>query len=313
MWIKCSGGITESVFQLTSAVSTHFMILGDAIAMVDSGISASRERIAQELKTYLGDEASLDYILLTHAHFDHVGGIPYLRELYPDLEVLGSPLTAEILVDDDNVAALYEQNKVCAEAAKLDMGMDKEAWISSVRIDRIMGDGDAIDLGDDVEVKLIATPGHSEDCVAYFVQPDAALVCGEAAGWFGGRDKVCASFESSYKDFVDSLDRLSSLEIKALGFPHGGAITGEMVPKYLTSLRQEAEHFRGAVRERIAHGEIIEEIVTSLLPEWQAQNISPEGPFVSAQEASLAAMVRASAVNEEPAAEEESEVVEEAS
>jgi glyoxylase-like metal-dependent hydrolase (beta-lactamase superfamily II) len=312
MWIKCSGGITESVFQLTTAVSTHFMILGDAIALVDSGISASRERIEQELKTYLGDEASLDFILLTHAHYDHVGGIPYLRQLYPELEVLGSPLTAEILVDDDKVAEFYEQNRICAEAAKLDMGMEKDDWISSIRIDRIMGDGDAIDLGDDVEVKLIATPGHSDDCVAYFVQPDAALVCGEAGGWYGGRDKVCASFESSYRDYVESLERLSSLEIKALGFPHGGAITGEMVPKYLTSLRQEAEQFRSAVRERISHGEIIEEIVASLLPEWQAQNISPEGPFVSAQEASLAAMVRASAVSDEAVAPEVEELAEDA-
>ncbi len=36
-------------------------------------------------------------ILVTHAHLDHVGAIPYLAHRYPDAEVVGTPFTIEVL------------------------------------------------------------------------------------------------------------------------------------------------------------------------------------------------------------------------
>ena len=46
-------------------------------------------------------------------------------------------------------------------------------------------------------------------------------------------------------------------------------------------------------RERIEQGEIIEEVVAALLPDWQSQNVSPRGPFADEQEECLREMVKA--------------------
>lgn len=298
MWIKSSGILSENVAHLTTAASTHLLAIGDVGALVDASVSAMHERLIEQIVNYIGDDGDISFVLLTHAHFDHVGGLPYLRQQWPELEVIAAPQTAELLEQAETKELLYEKNLSCMQALNAEMGMSKEDWISAIRVDRIIGDGDIIDLGDDVEVKLISSPGHTHDSVAYFVMPDFALACGETVGSYGGREKVTSCFTHEYQAYVESLGKLSSLDVKALCFPHSGVITGELVPKFLVDARQAADRFRDAVRERIEQGELVQEIYESILPEWQSQNISPEGPFVEEQGDTLLQMIKASAVSD---------------
>ena len=71
MWIRASDQLTENVFQLTTPVSSHALILGDSGALVDTSIAALGSRLVREIEKYSGEEFPLTHILLTHAHFDH--------------------------------------------------------------------------------------------------------------------------------------------------------------------------------------------------------------------------------------------------
>ena len=295
MWIKAAGPLTESVFHLTTAVSTHALILGEESALVDASIAAASERVIEQVETHLGMGANLDFVFLTHCHFDHIGGIPALRKRFADLQVIGGPQSSELLSDNAYVEQCYERNLVFAEAARLNLEIDKKEWCESIRIDRIMGDGDLLQIGDDVEVKLIACPGHTEDSVAYFVHPDGVLACAESVGSYAGRDKVAACFGSDLNRYLESLDKLSGLDVQALCLPHSGAISGEMVPKFFVEARLAAERFRDDVRERLEQGQLVEEIFEALLPEWQAEQIAPEGPFAEEQKETLLTMIKSSA------------------
>lgn len=295
MWIKASDVLSENVFQLTTPLASNYLVVGDATALVDCGPAATADLLLDELKKYLGEETTLDFILLTHSHFDHIGGIPALRAVWPELEVFGAPQTAQHLSDEACKKELYEKNAACAAAIETGIELDEAQWCEALRIDRIIGDGDVLDIGEGVEIKLIACPGHTEDSVAYFVRPDDALLCGETIGSYRGRDMITNCFTHDYQEYLESLDKLSALDVKILGFPHGGAITGELVAKYFLDARSEAESFHKEVLERIENGELVDEIHASLLPDWQAQDISPEGPFVEEQGATLLAMIKAAA------------------
>lgn len=292
MWIKASGPLSDNVYQITTPASTHFLIGGECAAIVDTGVSGTSERLLEELKKYLGDPSELRYIFLTHAHFDHVGGIPALREYAPHVQVVAGRTTAEMLLKSEVREQMYEKNRVVAEAMNQPITIDRAAWCDAITVERVLGDGDLIDLGAEVEVKLVASPGHTADSVAYYVRSDAALAAGEAVGSFGGRDQQYACFLWNMNEYLKSLDRLASLEVRALSLSHAGALTGDMPAKFLVEARVAAERFAAGVRERIQTGELVDEITNALIVEWQSQNISPEGPFVDEQADTLRQMVR---------------------
>ena len=169
----------------------------------------------------------------------------------------------------------------------------RSSWQAACKVDRLLGDGDSIDLGGGVAVKAVFVPGHTEDSTCYFVRSDGALAGGEALGDYRGRDHIYPCFGSSYKDYVSSLDKVSGLDVKVLGLPHSGALSGELAQKYLADLRVNADKLRQGIRERLDAGETVDEVFAVYLPEWKLQGISPEGPFVAAQEDSLRAAIRA--------------------
>ena len=174
MWIKASTQLSENVYQVTTPASSHMAVVGDVLALVDCGLACTADRLVEELAPSVSADLPLRYLLLTHAHFDHVGGLPALRRFAPDMQVIGSPLCEEVFADDEKMKAIYEQNRRCAEAMQKPFDEDFGEWRAGFRLDRIMGEGDLVDLGNDVTIKIIACPGHSPECLAYFVNPDSS-------------------------------------------------------------------------------------------------------------------------------------------
>ena len=44
-----------------------------------------------------GISSKVRALLITHAHLDHVGAVPFLGSRYPDAEIAGTPFTIEVL------------------------------------------------------------------------------------------------------------------------------------------------------------------------------------------------------------------------
>lgn len=304
MWIKIAGQLSDVTFQLVTPTSSHLLIAGDQLALVDSGISANFPTLGESLDEYLGPRP-LDMLLLTHAHFDHLGGLPYLRDKYPDLMVCGSPLCAELLADKELRSSFYQKNLQYAAAFEVEMPLSESEWCEKLVIDQVVADGDLIQLGDDVEVKVVGCPGHAEELVGYYVAEDCVLAAAEAVGGYSGRERVTPCFTASYHSFLATIDRLAGLQINVLVLPHYGALTGELISRFLTDLRTEAERLLVHFKERISQGELQEEIVSSIVPEWVSENRCPEGPFLPELSESLSAMVRVAAATEVPKADAE--------
>lgn len=291
MWIRASGEILENVYLLTTAVSSHFFISGEQLGLVDASAAAVESELLQELEAYVGEEEGLAYLFITHAHFDHVGGIPALRKRYPEMKVVASAETAEMLSDPDIQASIIEKNQKFAEALGRSLDFSAEQWREAFKVEKVVGDGDGVNLGYGVEVKVITTPGHTADCTSYLVLPDGAVQGGETFGGYHGRGICTPCFTSSYDDYMGSIGKLSSLEINALCLSHGGALRGELARKFLDDSRTIAEQFVSQVTERIAQGELIDEIADSVATDWKTQCLSPDGPFVDALQDSTRRMV----------------------
>ena len=68
---------------------------GKTAVLYDTGFGFTGCKIAENIQKALGSR-SLDYILLTHSHYDHVLATPYVTSVYPNAKVIAGDYVAQI-------------------------------------------------------------------------------------------------------------------------------------------------------------------------------------------------------------------------
>jgi glyoxylase-like metal-dependent hydrolase (beta-lactamase superfamily II) len=134
-----------------------------------------------------------------------------------------------------------------------------------LNVDLALEDGAEIDLGEDVRVKVLATPGHTRDAVSYYLPWIRTLICGEAVGTLNRDGSVRPQFLASDQDYLDSLTKLRRLDIDILIMAHLNILTGDEVQNHLSRSIEATVAFRGRIEKELAaaHGnqqEVIEKI-----------------------------------------------------
>ena len=279
MWIKADGQLSDSSYLLTTPVSSHLLVFGDIAAIIDCGIAGFGEELCSAISSAVENEIALKYLCLTHAHFDHVGGVVQLRKAFPKLEVICSTKTAELLEDKSHIEQLFNRNASFMVPGQLDFNL--ENFTKALKVDRVVAEGDSLDLGSEVELKVVSCPGHTADTTGYYLLPDQALSAGEAIGGFNGRDKLAPCFLDSIENYAITLDRLLALNIKILALPHSGVLTGDLAKRYLLGAREQVKEFRNAVKSKVEDGMIKEVgLDNSIKIPSGATVIHAEGKFI---------------------------------
>ena len=89
---------------------------------------------------------------------------------------------------------------------------------SSTGVDRVLDDDDVVDLGDDVRLRVVHTPGHTAGSVCFFWESGGTVFSGDAVQGHGWR----AGMAPIYHDltYVDSLGRIEGLDADVLCMGH---------------------------------------------------------------------------------------------
>lgn len=92
-------------------------------------------------------------VLLTHVHYDHIYGLPRLKEKFPSLRVYTNEYGKMALTDIRLNYSKYHNDPIVYESENV------------VTCD----EGAVIELFDGVQAKVYHTPGHSPSCLTYEV------------------------------------------------------------------------------------------------------------------------------------------------
>ncbi len=95
----CSGGerrqefAVYTVFGTGSSGNSYIAASAGEAAVIDTG---TPEKVLADLKE---NNLKLKYIVLTHGHFDHIGGVAAIRQKYPEAQVYIHPGDRDMLAD----------------------------------------------------------------------------------------------------------------------------------------------------------------------------------------------------------------------
>lgn len=290
MWIKSACELGENTEQISTSVTTHIIARGEKVALFDASVWGLREELFSALNNKV---ESLDYVFISHAHFDHLGALPFLRQNYPSLKLVAGSQTVKMLSSEAVLENLFNENRESALSLDQEFNLTLKNWTSALNIDLVLNEGDEVDLGDGVVVKAICTPGHSEDSMSYLIRPDCLMVVGDALGAYNGRDCVVPSFRDSLEDFLASILKIESFEVKLLALAHSGVSSGDLVPRFFEDLKASSSEFVSLVKEKLSEVGDEEEVALSIAEEWESELRLPDGPFKNAHKDCVLGMVKA--------------------
>jgi hypothetical protein len=89
----------------TSEITAGFLLSGDQPALIETGPSKVAEAVAAGVAGAGLDPADLAWIVVTHIHLDHAGGVGDLVRTFPNATVVVHPAGARHLVDPERLLA----------------------------------------------------------------------------------------------------------------------------------------------------------------------------------------------------------------
>jgi glyoxylase-like metal-dependent hydrolase (beta-lactamase superfamily II) len=180
--------------------SNMFLIVGDRTILVDAGTGEDAGFVIGQIRQILGTR-SLDHLVLTHMHFDHVGGADKIVDEF-GCDILAGRGDARALEDADPHFIL------------------SDGFGGSVRpmeLTELM-EGDVMDIGEH-RLRVIETPGHTAGGISLYDEVTKSLFSGDTVfnGGVGRMDLPTGS----RRDMAASLKKLSNIEISTLYPGHG--------------------------------------------------------------------------------------------
>lgn len=148
----------------TDGLSSLLIETDDGLILIDGGLPQSAALIDANIRKLGFDTGDVKAILVSHAHFDHAGGVSALQR-FSGARVLTStagvgPLKKGALEEDD---------------PQFVAGTD-EGSFPAIRRVAAVGDGEVVSVGS-VDIRAVYTPGHTPGSVTWTWQSCAMNTC----------------------------------------------------------------------------------------------------------------------------------------
>lgn len=221
--------------------------LEDRWVLIDAGIGNCAEKIIRNAKEFVGSSRPPEAIILTHGHFDHIGALQKLIDLW------------DVPVFAHSKEFPYLTGKSHYPPPDPTVGGGAMALVSFVypngpidigyRLKPLPGNGIINEIP---EWKIIETPGHSPGHISLFRESDRTLIAGDAFVTVKQESAISvlkqakelsgppAYFTCDWVAAEESVKKLAALNPEIAATGHGIPMRGEDLRD---NLKELADHF----------------------------------------------------------------------
>lgn len=281
--------IIDNVWMLGTNLYPLYLLKGRQGGTIVEGGTGPMGPVLREQLAQLGIAAKyVRQLIVTHAHPDHVMAVPMMRELFPGVTVVASATAAKTLqsekavaffckMDDMVTGALIQSGVVCEQDRRPPLAANQ------ITVDRVVKEGDRIELDEGVALEVLETPGHSDCSLSFYDRARRLLIISDATGYYVPQyDTWWPNYFADYGAYVRSIERLAGLDAEVLCLSHNAAIRGaDDVRDYFRRALEVTRAYHERIVAEARAGKPAEEIAAALGAEvYEKTQLMPPDFFV---------------------------------
>ncbi len=212
--------IIPNVHLIPNIVANPYLLIDtDGLTLIDAGLPGSHRKILRYMAKLGHAPQELKRILITHADFDHVGGLAALKAA-SGARVFASPVEAQAIAEGHASRPLKPRRRITKLLFDLMASLFKPA---RVQADELLSDGQILPvLGG---LRVVETPGHTPGHISLFAPSAGILFCGnsivsEESGLRGSRG--ANNWDQARSD--ESVRKQAALGARILCSGHGPVV-----------------------------------------------------------------------------------------
>ncbi|MGQ4874459.1 MAG: MBL fold metallo-hydrolase [Promethearchaeia archaeon] len=246
-------------------LSGYIAEFDDCSVIMDCGSSLNVKWMLKYLKKHNISKTSIKYLLTSHHHFDHNGGMWKLYEEIkkenPEVKILTNQKTMELLNDFEE--HLSRGKRTYGNLIGVMKPIEEDAFKIIEPSNKFGKDINNLEIhetfeskGSKIRMSVLKTPGHTPDHQSIlFVRNGIQefIFFGEAIGTLYHSSKLVTTPTSmpiyfNFKEYMNSVENLRKLNPKQAGFGHYGVVNGE---NNVQKIMEEHKNFMNEFRELI--------------------------------------------------------------
>ncbi|WP_409174728.1 MBL fold metallo-hydrolase [Brevibacillus fortis] len=239
-----------------------YVIAEEELTLVETGPSPSVPYIKAGLAKLGYTPEQVKYIIVTHIHLDHAGGVGLFLKDCPNAKVVVHPKGARHLIDPSRLIAgaraVYHDD--------FDRLFDPIEAVPEERI-LIRGDGDTLKIGENCVLEFLDSPGHANHHYSIYDPVSRGMFTGDTAGVLYPqlkKDSIHLVLPSTSPNQFDpdamlaSLSRFEARKLSRIYFGHFGM--SEQVDDVYRQLREWLPVFVAEGESAISAGQTYVEL-----------------------------------------------------
>ncbi len=205
---------------------SHSILIGDYL--IDTGIS--HKRLRKLKKTF-----PIKNVILSHWHEDHISG----NSLFKDVKFYCHLRDKPIIEDIEKIIPYYNvENTIVGDELKNFIEMFR---MKNTKIDYAIEDNQITNIGDQLKLKILHTPGHTAGHCAFYEQ-------NSKIAFFGDIDLTkypyYGNIDASLIEFEKSIEKLNNMDIETAITGHRDIIYGKK------RIHEEFENYKSILCQR---------------------------------------------------------------